>query len=347
MPQAICIFEDKKFSNFFPLSLSQPVFELRIGFGSLRQRLQDEFSGVAVHVLCREYLAPVMACRLPDTIINKTPDVETIFLNGRLISYGEELKGLLDDLPKDGIAVKGGYVVAARLGKGAAADFAGYIQKRISAESIDQLCAEIRNFAQTGAVKSPPKKLSTIRSAEAGEGTYEDAYAIGQDSLAEKLPRELTSLIEKNGLSKIDSPDARLLSFPWQLIDENPVAIADDFNKLPFRGQSEESIIYPGVQMVSEDNIVIGESAVIKPGVVLDASDGPIAIGDNSVVMPNASLVGPVSIGKNCVVKAGAKWEVLDSHDFGEGIMATPVIRDGQIFVRTDVGLHCFGYDKR
>ena len=66
-----------------------------------------------------------------------------------------------------------------------------------------------------------------------------------------------------------------------------------------------------------------------------------------SPVAGNDKLFVASERGVLSVVKAGAEWEVLDSHDFGERIMATPVIRDGQIFVRTDVGLHCFGYDKR
>ena len=43
------------------------------------------------------------------------------------------------------------------------------------------------------------------------------------------------------------------------------------------------------------------------------------------------------------VLKAGPKWEVLSSHDFGEQIMATPVIASGRIFVRTEEALYCFG----
>jgi outer membrane protein assembly factor BamB len=43
------------------------------------------------------------------------------------------------------------------------------------------------------------------------------------------------------------------------------------------------------------------------------------------------------------VLKAGRQWETVAHHDFGERIMATPVIRDGQIFVRTDQALYCYG----
>ena len=38
-----------------------------------------------------------------------------------------------------------------------------------------------------------------------------------------------------------------------------PDAITDDFNRLPFRGQSDESVVFPGVQMIGEENIVIGD----------------------------------------------------------------------------------------
>jgi len=105
----------------------------------------------------------------------------------------------------------------------------------------------------------------------------------------------------------MDSNDARLLSFPWQIIEENPAVIEDDFQKSPFRGQSEESVIYPGVQMVGEENIVVGESAVIRPGAVLDASSGPIIINDGTTVMPNACILGPVYVGENSLIKTGAK----------------------------------------
>ncbi len=43
------------------------------------------------------------------------------------------------------------------------------------------------------------------------------------------------------------------------------------------------------------------------------------------------------------VLKADGDWEVIASHDFGERIMATPVIADGRIYVRTDDAVYCFG----
>jgi UDP-N-acetylglucosamine diphosphorylase/glucosamine-1-phosphate N-acetyltransferase len=268
--------------------------------------MQDQFAGVSLNLLCREYLAAVTRIKSPDVAVNEIPTGETLFVNARLLCLGEELKGILDRVPDNGIAVKGGYVVAARLKDEAAADFARYIQKRISDEGIDQLCAALKELAQ-GAAPEAEKPRKNIRSQKAGEGDYEDENVVGQDSKEEKIPRQLTDIIKARKVDRVEMPDARLLSFPWQLIEFNPQVIADDFDRMPFRGQSEESFVYPGVQIINEDNVVIGDNAVVKSGVVLDATDGPIIIGDRTTVMPNASIVGPVSLGADCLVKTGAK----------------------------------------
>jgi UDP-N-acetylglucosamine diphosphorylase/glucosamine-1-phosphate N-acetyltransferase len=311
----VCIFEDKKFSNFFPLSLSQPVFELRIGFSNLRQRLQDEFSEVSYGVLCREYLSAIMGIRDPILAINEIPDGETIFLNGRLICLSGELQKILEKIPPNGIAVKGGYVVGAKLGAEAAADFARYIQKRIGEDSMAKLCSELKSYVQGKKNNRRKPKEGVILSEKPEEGTYEDDHLLGQDSLQEKLPQELTAIIKKHDMTHLEIQEARLLSFPWQIIDENKKVLEDDFQRLPFRGQSEETVVYAGVHMVGDENIVVGEAAVLKPGVVLDASAGPIVIGDNTLVMPNASILGPTYIGRDCLIKAGSK--ILEGTSIG------------------------------
>jgi len=316
--QFVCIFEDKKFSNFFPLSLSQPVFALRIGTRTLSDRLQTDSGAEAFGVLCRDYLAPLVAAKEPEITVNDLPDGETVFLNGRLLCYGTELNELLDKIPLGGIAVKGGYVVAAKLPGESANDFAGYIRGRISEETIEQLCEELQAYvtADKKPARSKAKTQKKAPETEAAEGSFEDDHVTGQDAVAEKLPQRLLQLIDKHNLTRLDMSEARLLSFPWQIIEENPVAIEDDFQKSPFRGQSEESIVYPGVKMVGEENIFIGESSVIRPGVVLDASSGPIVISDGTTVMPNATVLGPVCIGKGCIIKSGAK--ILEGTSIGD-----------------------------
>ncbi len=317
MAKFVCVFEDKKFSNFFPLSLSQPVFELRIGFQNFRLRLQQELDAQKTGVLCRDYLAPVMSLRDPSVMVNQLPSGPVLFANGRLLFYGDELTELLDRLPENAIAVKGGYVVAARLSGKAAQEFAVYTRRRIGQETLDQLCEALKGYVSTasGPTKSRQRK-GTVLSPEAPEGTFEDDHVTGQDSVSEKLPTQLLELIDRHKLRRVDASEARLLSFPWQIVEENPRVIEDDFQKSPFRGQSEETVVYPGARMVGEEHILIGEGVVIKPGVVLDASSGPVVINDGSMIMANALILGPTYVGKNSIIKGGA--QILEGTSIGD-----------------------------
>jgi outer membrane protein assembly factor BamB len=61
----------------------------------------------------------------------------------------------------------------------------------------------------------------------------------------------------------------------------------------------------------------------------------PIA-GDGKVYL--VSEKGVIS-----VIKAAGDWSVISSHDLAERSIATPVIADGKIFVRTEAALYCFG----
>jgi UDP-N-acetylglucosamine diphosphorylase/glucosamine-1-phosphate N-acetyltransferase len=278
--------------------------------------MHDEFAGVELHTLCRDYLADITRIKTPDVTVNEIPEQETLFINARLLCLGDELSTILEKVPENNaIAVKGGYVVMARLDTDAAVDFGNYIRSRIGEKSTEQLCDALRERGiektTTGEAASakptaarPP---TNIRAQEAEEGPPEDVHAVGEDAKAEKLPAALVEIIKRHGMNRVEMPKARLLSFPWQLIELNARVITDDFNKLPFRGESEESVTYPGVHVINEDNVVIGEGAVIKSGAVLDATDGPIAIGDRTVVMPNACIIGPASIGADCIIRAGAK----------------------------------------
>ena len=65
--------------------------------------------------------------------------------------------------------------------------------------------------------------------------------------------------------------------------------------------------IYPGAHLVNKKHILIGRGSVIKSGAVLDAENGPIIIGENVTVMPNAVIEGPAFIGDHSIIKVGAK----------------------------------------
>lgn len=98
----------------------------------------------------------------------------------------------------------------------------------------------------------------------------------------------------------------KFLEFPWELVNNNPAEIKKDFDYLNLGGQILGKI-YPNVTLLDEKNIHIAAGATIKPGVVLDAEDGPIFIDEGATVMANACLQGPLYVGKKSVIKMGAK----------------------------------------
>jgi UDP-N-acetylglucosamine diphosphorylase/glucosamine-1-phosphate N-acetyltransferase len=53
--------------------------------------------------------------------------------------------------------------------------------------------------------------------------------------------------------------------------------------------------------------IIVGSGSEIFPGVVLNATGGPIVIGKDVTIMSNAVITGPAFIGDQSLVKVGAK----------------------------------------
>lgn len=63
----------------------------------------------------------------------------------------------------------------------------------------------------------------------------------------------------------------------------------------------------PGVTLLNPYQIFIGENAVLKPGVVIDATHGPVVIDEKAEIMCHAVITGPAYIGKGSIIKVGAK----------------------------------------
>lgn len=101
---------------------------------------------------------------------------------------------------------------------------------------------------------------------------------------------------------KVDIPIAGYL---WDLIYQNGKEIENDFRACT-KGKSTAKKKYPGVNLVNKKNIFIGKNVDIKPGVVLDASTGPIFIEKNVTIFPNAVIQGPFYIGELSKIKSCA-----------------------------------------
>lgn len=96
----------------------------------------------------------------------------------------------------------------------------------------------------------------------------------------------------------------RLLKYPWEpslLNHDELVRQLADAGTIGRRG-----LIYPGAHLVQPEQICVQTGAKVKPGVVLDAEEGPIYIDRDALIQPNAVLEGPCYIGAGTIIRPGS-----------------------------------------
>jgi len=95
-----------------------------------------------------------------------------------------------------------------------------------------------------------------------------------------------------------------LIDRPWSARAVRDEAIDADLEVLLRRKRAP---IPPRVDVIGKDeDILIDPKATVLPGVVLDASGGPIVISMDATIRPGAVLIGPVCIGPKCTVNENA-----------------------------------------
>jgi UDP-N-acetylglucosamine diphosphorylase/glucosamine-1-phosphate N-acetyltransferase len=257
MARTLCIFEDRKVENFYPLTLTRPVYDLRCGISTLWEKIsQISNSEETSHLLCRDYLSKVTSQRIKRARVNQLQnlkDEDLLFVNGRLLFLDEPI--VLEG--NEEIAVQGEEIVYARLNK----------------DTLEKL--------SFGSV--------------------------------EKIEETLT---QAKQMVKVEKIRANLLEYPWGLIRLNGKAIRADFKLIGKRGI--EGKVAEGAYLINPEQIYLAREAEIEPGVVLNAEEGPIYIGEEVKIRPPTVIDGPSYIGKGTIID-GAKIR--------EGCSVGPVCR--------------------
>ena len=116
------------------------------------------------------------------------------------------------------------------------------------------------------------------------------------------------SISDFDGL-RVQQVDVKMISYPWDLIKHNGDQLRSDYELLKRRRRKKNpnTAKHPGVYILNSKNVFIGDGTVIKPGVVIDAEEGPVYIGKNVHVMSFSTIIGPAYIGDGSIVKVGAK----------------------------------------
>jgi|SRR5690554_3570946 len=245
----LCIFEDSKTTNFYPLTYSRPVYDLLCGCTTLKEKIFRAFPSLKHSVHCRKYLQNVYEESNSGLLVNSFEDNECLFINGRIIADVKLLKIFSRKKKENIVYVTNDTVVAAYLSG-----------------------TKLQSFKQN----------------------LNDSVDI---SLFNDIPVE-----------EIDIP---LLNYTWDLINLNGQELLNDYKffseKRKKKNQKRISgKVYDGVHLINKKEIIIEKGAVVKPGVVVDASNGPVYIDKNVEVFPNAVIEGPVYIGENSKIKSGA-----------------------------------------
>ncbi len=110
----LCLFEDITALNFQPLTYFRPVYDLRCGIWTLRERITFFLPTFSVTLYCRQYLAPYVAEVNPDAEVNAISSASCLFVNGRCIMT-RSLAKLFGKAKGDVLFIMGNDVVAARL----------------------------------------------------------------------------------------------------------------------------------------------------------------------------------------------------------------------------------------
>ena len=238
----IAIFEDNLVENFLPLTYFRPVYNLRTGILSLKDKIFAQYKNVNHAIVCRNYLVDYMKYRFPNILVNDVETENVLFINGRVLA-NKKLSKL--------ISINGGEEVFV----------------------LDKQIIAIR--AKNKRAKELSKKLNG------------------------NIPIKLISDLKQ---TEIKIP---IINYLWDLVKLNGSEISNDVKLLP-KLKVESKNIHKSVSLINKKNISIGKNSIINPFVVIDASNGPVVIGENVTVNSHVVIIGPVFIGNDSIIKSHA-----------------------------------------
>lgn len=156
-------------------------------------------------------------------------------------------------------------------------------------------------------IKTNPAIIKKIKNLKVNQGLYDEYKTL--IALRVNVTKSIIDYVQIKELMKkaeMDTAKSVLYRNIADIIMDNPRLIEFDFEQF---FQDAENFIEtePGVTLLNPYNIWIGEGAVLKPGVVVDASHGAVVIDEKAEIMSHSVITGPVYIGKNSVIKVGSK----------------------------------------
>lgn len=113
MNYPICIFEDEGYKNFLPLTYFRPIYDLRCGILTIKEKIQKYFGEADYILFTREYLANYER-ELREEKVNELTNEKILFINSRVLPDLEFAK-IVSKNDDDELFINGDNIVAAKL----------------------------------------------------------------------------------------------------------------------------------------------------------------------------------------------------------------------------------------
>ncbi len=240
MKTAICIFEDEGFRNLLPLTYLRPVYDLKCGMLTLREKITKQITSKNVILHARNSLQKVLTERYSGIPINKYDADNILFINGRLL-INKKIAKEIKKLDQNSAFVKNGFIAAANL----------------SGDNLRTLITSKEEFL-------PFHILNSITKSEADCSLIDYAWDL-VNANGDEIVNDFNSFVNK--IPKIDTKKYRSVEF----LNKKNIFISKGVEIQPFVFlDASNGPIYIGknVKIMSHSHIqgpaFIGDSSTIK-----------------------------------------------------------------------------------
>ena len=275
----ICLFEDEFSSNFFPLTYFHPVYDLRCGILTLRERILRYLSPSSLSLYVRQYLASLVKEDNPGAEVNQISssarqrsDQVCLFINGRCI-MNRKLAATVRKVTSDVLFTTGEDIVGVRL----SGDNLERSRSKLFGDSVD--LSNLEGLARVN--------VEAILVRYPWDLVYANETELINDFLL--LTRNRAGVLKAGKIHKSAI-----------LIGRKNIHIG------------KKSVVGAGVVLDAEPGpIYIGRSVTLFPNAVIE---GPCFIGDGSSIKIGASIYGNTTIGPVCKVGGEVEHSIFHSY---------------------------------
>lgn len=241
MRTSICIFEDEEFRNLLPLTYLSPVYDLRCGILTLREKITARFSNKKIVLHTRGYLQECVEERNPKIPVNKFEQENILFINGRLLIRNDSADQIKKLKQNSLLLGKDDSVVAANLSR-------QYLQSLVTSDS------EFIRFHDLAEVNHIESDISLIKYpwelVNANGNEIENDFVLVTNKAQRNDLKKKSSVEFKNKKRIFISKDASIEPFVFLDASDGPIYIGKNAKIM-----SHSSIQGPAF---------IGESSIIK-----------------------------------------------------------------------------------